>query len=321
VEEKFLERLERLERLEHEPVLLGAEEIFLELEVAHFGADEGHAARAEGHLVTEERFHGAEVPLHGLVERRHQDVENLLCRVERRLATFVARDVAGATRDPPQARGRPMAKKGSEKAKNGPERATKASARATKASERATKASARATTIEVAEKKPVALTASHRALIAALGVGDVPDVPKGWKAPTAAQVKGFSKPLAEQIVEAPQAAGEIEGGAKYDDDFGKRAPKASLVVAALRTAAGASALAARASAFEAYARGQSERAWNDAFVLLNKLKTQYDNAVADEPSLADEYPSLDAFFAGRTTAAAKGVATKRTKKKAGAKTS
>jgi len=141
-----------------------------------------------------------------------------------------------------------------------------------------------------------------------------PAAPSGFT-PRSRPQKGDRPPATDQQVrDAGDVARELEEPT-YADDFGKRAPNQPQIVASLRRFKGWATEATRAAQWLAYAQAQESAAWQDAATRMLALQPKFEDAVRDEPAIAERYPQTDAFLHVHKVAAAKGAATRAAKKK------
>jgi hypothetical protein len=158
---------------------------------------------------------------------------------------------------------------------------------------------------------------AHTVLAQAAGVTEpvptevAPSPPETFVAST--QARG-NRPQRTQINLALKVAAELRGSANYTQQFGDAAPNPVSVADALTLARGWSDKLQNAKAWYDYVRQEENIAWKQAFTISNPLRVPFEFRLARDASLADEYPSTDAFFGTAKVAAKKAIVTKKKKK-------
>lgn len=137
--------------------------------------------------------------------------------------------------------------------------------------------------------------------------GRTPAVP--GNAPSAEGVR--LRPTDEQVRAAPGVVRELENEKSYRDDFGKRAPDASAVSAALSRARTLSDETARAEAWHTYLKNETQVAWQQALELTNKLQEHFEVADRADPGVALRFPETKAFYEVRARIAERAVASRK----------
>ena len=121
------------------------------------------------------------------------------------------------------------------------------------------------------------------------------------------------RPQQSQINLALKVATELRGSANYTQQFGDTAPNPVGLADALTLARGWSDKLQNAKAWYEYVRQQENVAWKQAFTLSAPLRVPFEFRLARDASVAEEYPSLEAFLGTAKAAAKKGVATRKKK--------
>jgi hypothetical protein len=143
-----------------------------------------------------------------------------------------------------------------------------------------------------------------------------PSVPNGFEAPSAAIVHRRSKPTDAMRAEARDFAAELRSGTTYATDFGKRAPDRIAMADGVEIATQWDAVYEAVAPVAEYALAMRGAAWDSALKPVNKLRTAYEIAVSDEPSIASTWRQTAAFFGAREEPARRAAATKAKAKKA-----
>ncbi len=123
------------------------------------------------------------------------------------------------------------------------------------------------------------------------------------------------RPLRAQVNLALKVATEIRGSTDYVQQFGSAAPNPGTVADALTLARGWSDKLQNATAWYEYVRQQENLAWTQATAILAPLRVPFEFRLARDASLAEEYPSTEAFFGAASANATKAAATRKSKKK------
>jgi len=119
------------------------------------------------------------------------------------------------------------------------------------------------------------------------------------------------RPTDEQVNIADGVAREAGAQGTWGDDFGKRAPAADEVEAALERAKALREERARAEAWLAWIDHEQAVAWQQALELTSKLQPHFEVAAEADPNIALRYPKMKAFLGARADIAARGVATRK----------
>jgi hypothetical protein len=146
-----------------------------------------------------------------------------------------------------------------------------------------------------------------------------PDTPEHFTPISLGAARRLLKSTSTQVTEAPQMAREISASRTYATDFGSRAPAATALANKLKLASAWSTEAARAERWAHYAQSQALLAWDAALQDTRTLKEEFDLAVKHDAALPERYPSTTAFLKARREAAARGVRTRKAKKKSAGK--
>lgn len=119
------------------------------------------------------------------------------------------------------------------------------------------------------------------------------------------------RPTEDQVRAAPGMVRELVNEASYRDDFGKRAPEATTVSAALSRARTLSDETARAEAWHTYLKNETQVAWQQALELTNKLQEHFEVADRADPGVALRFPETKAFYEVRARIAERAVASRK----------
>ena len=124
------------------------------------------------------------------------------------------------------------------------------------------------------------------------------------------------RPQKSQVSVAPKAAAELRSAAHFAAEFGSAAPDPLRVADSLTTARAWSEELQRVAAWHAYVKDQEHLAWKQAFAATGPLRVPFQFCAGRDPTVAERYPSVFAFFAAPSERTAKGVMTKKKKKRA-----
>ncbi len=119
------------------------------------------------------------------------------------------------------------------------------------------------------------------------------------------------RPTDEQVRAAPGMVRELESETTYREDFGKRVPEPSAIAAAVARARALSDESARAEAWHAHLKNETQIAWQQALELTNKLQEQFEVADAADPGVALRFPETKAFYEVRARIAERAVASRK----------
>lgn len=161
------------------------------------------------------------------------------------------------------------------------------------------------TMTNAAKKKSV--TEEPAAVLPGAVLGRTPRVPDNGAAPVEIRLR----PTEEQANLADGVAGEAKDGAAWREDFGKRAPAAADVAAALVRAKGLREEMARAEVWLAWIEREQAAAWQQALELTGALQEHFELADRADPNIALRYPKLKSFLNVRADIAARGVETRK----------
>ena len=137
-----------------------------------------------------------------------------------------------------------------------------------------------------------------------------PTVPNGFSPPTTATVRRRSKPTEQMRAEGEDFANELRSGTTYEEDFGKRAPDRMALANAITVATQWDSVFGAVAPIAEYALAMRGAAWDQALNPVKKLKSAYDGAVVDEPSLAKTWKKTAAFFGAQEEPAMRGAQTR-----------
>jgi hypothetical protein len=146
-------------------------------------------------------------------------------------------------------------------------------------------------------RKPLTAIALIMSATDPLPTNHTPAVPVGFD-PAINAGRG-NAPRRVQIELAPKVAYELQTVPDYAAQFGKSAPDASQLAGGLKIARAWNDELTLAEAWVTYVRYQTRVAWKQSDVGMTALQKQFQALRQRDPSLAERYPSLAAFFDAR----------------------
>ncbi len=172
-------------------------------------------------------------------------------------------------------------------------------------------------------KQKLGNVGNHRAvaiqklLVEAAPIAEAPKPPSGIVS-TVDPKKG-ARPTRGQLTDAPAAAAELAGSASFAHDFGAHVAPADVLAENLVRSAAWTAAHEAASAWADHVGAGTRAAWGMTLKQLEKFRTAFDLAVADDPEIAKRYRHTVRFLGSRSESALRAAATRAKKRAAKAK--